>query len=477
MDAAGFTCRGAAELTPRLQKEYPLAFNLAPKRMFGNLHKLTQKEEWMAVRKSMMGCVLTAGFPCQPFSKSGNQLGKEHTEGTVFGSLVDILIDLECSGFILENVENLTGERHGKTFEEMKNILHDHHYDIAYAKYSPHLISIPQHRQRWFILGIRRSDNEHGVEDARLSEEMEDAILSPPKPHIRVDLMNEILTSKAMRKGKLLTSAERDALLLWDQYLAWLVENRTLGETPSPLWGMEAEDAYYFDRIQTALRERKSRRILKDQLLNVLKGHRKAQAKNRRYTKAQIIDEYLPPYLSDLATRTKPYPDWKETYINQSRNHMLAVKKWLRTEGRADEWKCWEKRLLDRINSHQKLEWNIRDLPLNATSADDTQRLKRRFGKYLIQFRSSGIRVGRSDRHPALVAIGQVPVVGRYLRRPTWQTLAKLQSIPDDFVASNTALLGKNGEPVTRLGNAVNVRLVELMAGVLKGRLRTITPS
>ena len=122
MVKAGFTCVGAAELDERLQKEYPKAFGLDSSRMFGDLHEVTKTEKWKSVREKMHGCVLTAGFPCQPFSKSGTQLGPEHAEGTVFGALVVILEDLECPAFILENVENLTGEKHAKTFDDMRTI-------------------------------------------------------------------------------------------------------------------------------------------------------------------------------------------------------------------------------------------------------------------------------------------------------------------------------------------------------------------
>ena len=40
----------------------------------------------------------------------------------------------------------------------MRNILRGMSYDIAIGKYSPDQIGVPQNRQRWFIVGIKRSD-------------------------------------------------------------------------------------------------------------------------------------------------------------------------------------------------------------------------------------------------------------------------------------------------------------------------------
>jgi len=51
--------------------------------------------------------VLTAGFPCQPFSKAGEQLGFECTkQGGLFFDVVEILKFRSPSFFILENVPN-----------------------------------------------------------------------------------------------------------------------------------------------------------------------------------------------------------------------------------------------------------------------------------------------------------------------------------------------------------------------------------
>ena len=52
--------------------------------------------------------VLTAGFPCQPFSSFGLRKGFEHkTQGTLFYNIVTILQSKEPVCFVLENVPGL----------------------------------------------------------------------------------------------------------------------------------------------------------------------------------------------------------------------------------------------------------------------------------------------------------------------------------------------------------------------------------
>ena len=470
MSQAGFTCVGAAEWDERLQEEYPKAFGLEPSRMFGNLHGITETEEWKAVKEDMKGCVLTAGFPCQPFSKSGSQKGKEHAEGTVFGSLIEIMEDLECPAFILENVENLTGERHGQTFKEMKEILRGMYYDIAYEKYSPDQVGIPQHRQRWFIIGVKRTDGLYGSENEGLLEEMNLVVFSKDSKN-ELDFNTDILP-KTSRTGTAISETEKNALILWDEYLSWLVENPDLGKTPSPLWGMELEDKYDIDAIQSSLHSRNGGRITK----GGLKASISVEVGRLRKHKA-IITENLPPYLWDLVTRKEPYPDWKPRYIKNSRAHLMKIKGWLIAEDRESEWNTWSSKLMAQDATFQKFEWHVREPPVESKSSDDTIRVKKRFNGRLIQFRPSGVRVSKGARHPALVAIGQVPVVGHWLKRPNWKTLAKLQSIPEDFVMKNKRLFGdssesgNSGEPIKRLGNAVNVHLVYVIASVVRAEL------
>ena len=68
--------------------------------------------------------VLLAGFPCQAFSRAGDELGfEDKTKGTIFFHLVDIIKRTHPKVVFLENVDNLVRHNNGDTFETIINCL------------------------------------------------------------------------------------------------------------------------------------------------------------------------------------------------------------------------------------------------------------------------------------------------------------------------------------------------------------------
>lgn len=104
--------------------------------------------------------VLAAGFPCQPFSKSGKQRGMDEARGTLFWNIARILEDRKPSVVLLENVRNIAGPRHRHEWEVIIATLRQIGYRVSDVPsvFSPHLLppslgGTPQVRDRVFVLG------------------------------------------------------------------------------------------------------------------------------------------------------------------------------------------------------------------------------------------------------------------------------------------------------------------------------------
>src|SRR5205807_7009898 len=97
--------------------------------------------------------ILCAGFPCQPFSKAGDQQGFNCPKwGDLFDNVMRIIRYHSPRYVILENVPNIAHHDNGNTWEHMKRRLRRAGYGVDYRKLSPHNFGIPQLRERVFIV-------------------------------------------------------------------------------------------------------------------------------------------------------------------------------------------------------------------------------------------------------------------------------------------------------------------------------------
>ena len=103
--------------------------------------------------------VLCAGFPCQPFSYSGQKLGfKDKTKGTLFFDVCEILKARQPQAFFLENVKGIVSHDKGKTIETIRSILKDElGYDIHECILSSLDFGLPQKRERWYCVGFKKN--------------------------------------------------------------------------------------------------------------------------------------------------------------------------------------------------------------------------------------------------------------------------------------------------------------------------------
>lgn len=98
--------------------------------------------------------ILFAGFPCQPFSIIGDQMGFEDTRGTLFFEIVRILQAKKPSAFILENVKQLKTHNNGHTFNVILRSLDELGYDVYPTVLNALDYGLPQKRERAIIVGF-----------------------------------------------------------------------------------------------------------------------------------------------------------------------------------------------------------------------------------------------------------------------------------------------------------------------------------
>jgi len=100
--------------------------------------------------------LLSAGFPCQPFSSAGKKLGiKDQVRGTIFERIVKILAEKQPKYFLLENVKRMLTMQDGSHFRVILNALSSLDYFIEWRIITPVNFGIPQNRERLFIFGSK----------------------------------------------------------------------------------------------------------------------------------------------------------------------------------------------------------------------------------------------------------------------------------------------------------------------------------
>lgn len=101
--------------------------------------------------------VLIGGFPCQPFSMMGQEMGFEDRRGTLFFRIVDIIENQKSRGHqpevvVLENVRTLMTHDKGRTFKVIKETLEELGYSVNAKMLNSADYGVPQTRNRVFIV-------------------------------------------------------------------------------------------------------------------------------------------------------------------------------------------------------------------------------------------------------------------------------------------------------------------------------------
>ena len=250
LGAMGGQCVYASEIDKDAARIYQRNWGLMPD---GDI-TLAANDEVMEVPPHD---VLVGGFPCQPFSKSGKQMGMEETRGTLFWNIAKIVEVHKPKIVLLENVRNIAGPRHIHEWEVIITTLRQLGYRVSREPLvvSPHLIrpefgGRPQVRERVFIAATLLPNGKKALNEETELPDLSSVMMNwnPQKWNLEKDLPLEKLTSKNSKKDVALTQTEIKWLEAWNEFVE-IMRNELKDENlPGfPIW---ADDWVHLNKLE-----------------------------------------------------------------------------------------------------------------------------------------------------------------------------------------------------------------------------------
>ena len=154
MESAGHECIGFCEIDKFARASYKTIHNTEGEVELHDITTVTDEE----IRAIGQVDVICGGFPCQAFSIAGARRGFEDTRGTLFFEIARFASILKPKYLFLENVKGLLNHDKGNTFKTILRTLDGLGYDTEWQVLNSKNFSVPQNRERVFIIGHLRGE-------------------------------------------------------------------------------------------------------------------------------------------------------------------------------------------------------------------------------------------------------------------------------------------------------------------------------
>ena len=300
LSAMGGECVYASEIDKNAASIYKTNWGIDP---FGDLTKDANDDVMLIPEHD----VLAAGFPCQPFSKSGAQRGMDETRGTLYWNILKIIQQRRPKVIFLENVRNLVGPKHIHEWNIIIETLRNEGYRVSDtpAIFSPHLLppslgGRPQIRERVFITATLIPDESwNKTANPILTNDPIDN-WNPKSWCLESDLP---LDSSSIKECEL-SESEHLWIDAWDDFVKIMLKERNGEKLPGfPLWA----------------------------------------------------DYWMTPETFQIPEET---PTWKRNFINKNMQFYSSYKNIINTW--TEKWKIYSDLF---PASRRKLEWQAQDTP------------------------------------------------------------------------------------------------------------------
>jgi DNA (cytosine-5)-methyltransferase 1 len=232
--------------------------------------------------------ILCAGFPCQPFSKAGEQKGFEDKRGNIFFEICKIIKFHKPKYLILENVRNLASHDGCNTWEIIKANIDKLNY---YTYDTPIILNtlyfgVPQSRERVVIMCKRKDLGELPK------------LPSISKNNIKSTTLNDIIDENVNKKYNL-SGKLKETEKIWNNFLDICATNNII--IPRyPIWtdwwdsdGNNTTITKYNNKLSKDENEKKIKKAQQD----FYKKYKNWINKNREFYKTNI--NILNPWLTE----------------------------------------------------------------------------------------------------------------------------------------------------------------------------------